>query len=957
MANDLTSRLVQFAKYAEECWDEKGHSQVFLEKLFRAFGHQGYKEAGAILEDRVKRAKGNTNFADLTWPTRKVLLEMKKRGEKLAKHFPQLRGYWLDTKGWRAKYLVLCNFEEFWVYDTDVNTNDPVEKFRTEDIVSRWSSLGFLFPEEQRPLFENNATKISADVAEEVAGVFTHLVEKQGEDPERAQRFVLQCVLCMFSEDFGLLPENAFTQALVDCKGGQSTYDLLGGLFRQMNAKSPARGGRFKNVPYFNGGLFTDAEALDLPGNQIEKLLGAAQHDWTLVDPSIFGTIFQYSMGEDSRHAHGAHYTSEADIQKVVLPTIVQPWRARIRDINTLKGLLAIRQELVDFKVLDPACGSGNFLYVAYRELRRLELAVLLKLRELFPKNKASDLGCGVSIQQFFGFDLLPFAVEVAKVTMMLAKELSIREIQAALDDQQMESDILIDPALPLDNLDSNIRVDDALFCEWPKVNAIIGNPPFQSKNNMQAELGRPYINRLRDRYSEVPGRADYCVYFFRRSHDELIDSQRAGLVGTNTIRETYSRQGGLDYIVGNGGTITNAVATQHWSGDAAVHVSIVNWIRGEEEGPMQLAWQDEKGVWTETEMERIPSSLSADIDVASAKKLKINSKPKTCHQGQTHGHEGFLMTREDAEELLATDKKLAEVVFPFLTISELLSRRDGLPTRYVIDFFPRDIFGAQQYQKVFPRIESRVLSDRKAAAKKESNRNEEAIAENPKARVNRHHANFLSKWWLLSYPRGDMVQEISRLSRYIACGRVTKRPIFSFVDSGIRPNDLVIVFAFEDDYSFGIMQSSAHWAWAKARCSTLEERLRYTSNTIYATFPWPQSPSKKDIRAVADAAVELRAIRAHLMDEYELCLRDLYRVSEKSEKNQLVDAQASLDRAVATAYGVKPGANHLQYLLDLNHDCAHREAKGEVITGPGLPPVVEDRASYISEDCLRMPD
>ncbi len=237
--------------------------------------------------------------------------------------------------------------------------------------------------------------------------------------------------------------------------------------------------------------------------------------------------------------------------------------------------------------MLDPACGSGNFLYVAFRELKRLELALMARIHADFGRKAQRAVGTRslVGTRQFYGLDKEEFAVELAKVTLMIAKELAIDESQAWMDGEQLDLPIEFDAALPLDNLDDNIKADDALFCKWPKADAIVGNPPFQSKNKMQGEYGPSYLNRLREAYPKVPGRADYCVYWFRRAHDELPAGGRAGLVGTNTIRQNYSREGGLDHIVRNGGTITEAVSSQVWSGDAVVHVSIANWIKGDQPG------------------------------------------------------------------------------------------------------------------------------------------------------------------------------------------------------------------------------------------------------------------------------------------------------------------------------------------------------------------------------------
>jgi type II restriction/modification system DNA methylase subunit YeeA len=305
-----------------------------------------------------------------------------------------------------------------------------------------------------------------------------------------------------------------------------------------MSVADPARGGRYKGVEYFNGGLFDLVEPVELTIDECSLLLEASKEHWSSVAPPIFGTLFQSSMDQDRRHAMGAHFTSEADIQKVVLPTIVEPWQERIHRADTLKELDALVDEIRTFQVLDPACGSGNFLYVAFRELVNLEMEILRKIHENFGKKAqrlAGELSL-ISTTQLHGIDLDPFAVELAKVTLMLGKRIVLAEVRESPFAEQGDLPFEFEKALPLDNLDANIRADDALFCDWPDANAIIGNPPYQSKNKMQREYGRAYVNRVRDRYPDVPGRADYCVYWFRRAHDELRDGCRAGLVGTNTV-------------------------------------------------------------------------------------------------------------------------------------------------------------------------------------------------------------------------------------------------------------------------------------------------------------------------------------------------------------------------------------------------------------------------------------
>lgn len=962
--SEITNRLQAFVDYIKLLkGDEKGEAQVFCDRLFLAFGHNGYKEAGAELEYRIKKysTKG-TSFADLVWKPR-LLLEMKKRGEKLFLHHKQAFDYWIHAVPDRPRYMALCNFDEIWVYDFEKQIDVPVDTVQTIDLPKRYPALNFLFPEDKEPIFGNDREAVSREAADKVANLFKAIIGR-GVSRVRAQRFVQQLLISMFAEDMGLLPAGLVFEITKDCLDkGQKSYDLFGGLFNQMNSAVPPTGGRFAKVPYFNGGLFAVIDPIDLTPDELELLGGkdgAATKDWSKVNPAIFGTIFQQSMEAEERHAYGAHFTSESDILRIVTPTIVKPWQARIAKAITMKELLALRKELLDFKVLDPACGSGNFLYVSYRELVRLEIELLTKLKSsvsaaIFAKQvKSVSL---ISPRQFYGIDRDSFGVELAKVTLMLAKKLALDEAITALEHEQVEL-ALDDDALPLDNLDANIRCEDALFAEWPDVSAIVGNPPYQSKNKIQQELGPAYLNRLRSRYPDVDARADYCVYWFRKAHDHLAPGERAGLVGTNTIRQNYSRTGGLDYIIADGGTITEAVSSMKWSGDAVVFVSIVNWIKGEVPGKKRLYTQqgnDPAAGWSFKEVEKIGAALSFETDVTRAMTLRANAAKGGCFQGQTHGHKGFLLSKEEAAAEIHKDPKNAAVLFPYLIANDLIGRKDGLPRRYVIDFQPRTLLQAHAFKSLFARIQGAVLPDREQAAEEEEHRNKEAQQENPEANVNHHHANFLKNWWLLSYPRGDMLEAIAGLHRYIACGRVTARPIFEFIGRDIRPNDALMVFPYDDDYSFGVLQSGVHWTWFINRCSTLKGDPRYTSNTVFDSFPWPQQPSLKAAKNVAEAAAHLRGLRRKLKYEHGLSFRELYRALEMPGASPLKDAHAFLDTAIRDAYGMSKGDEALAFLLNLNQMLAVAETKGLSVTGPGLPSFITARAPFVTKDRLDM--
>ena len=962
-------RIQSLGKFVEWCakhikGDEKGEAQIFLDHLFHAFGYPGgLKEAGATLEMRVKKEERGTNFADLVWKP-VVLVEMKKRGQELPRHYRQAFDYWMRLTPNRPRYVVLCNFDEFWIYDFDAQYDSPVDKVLLTDLPDRFGPLAFLFPEGDAPVFGNHQESVTRAAADQLVKLFKSLMGRKI-DRDTAQRFALQALLVLFAEDIGLLEKYFFAHLLDDCKTPADTYDLIGGLFVEMNTPGRTPGGRYKGVDYFNGGLFANPVRLELTLIEVEMLKEASRYDWSKVRPEIFGAIFEHSMGAADRHAFGAHFTSPVDIMKIVGPTIVEPWTVRIEAASTIKELNQLLTRLAVFKVLDPACGSGNFLYIAYREVKRLEARIYERLAAISKMKKTGQRELAfVTARNFYGMDINPFAVELAKVTMMLAHKLAIDELHVT------------ENALPLDNLNDNFTIGDALIQSdgirtvWPKVDVIIGNPPFLGAKRLKPERGVDYVNRVRKLYPEVPGMADYCVYWFRRAHDELaacteqdLFTGRAGLVGTQNIRNNASREGGLDYICSSG-TVIEAVDNQPWSGEANVHVSIANWVKSRDKKLIPARkrfWlkvaqatttkRRLKGTGSATkeyELEcrdvgYINSALSDEADVASAVVLKCNCKPQKVFQGITPGHKGFLLSPSERAALISEHSKTDEIVHPYVIGDEILRGAAG-NNRYLIDFQDCTMLEAQAFTSAFNHVKQHVLPTRTAAA-------EEGKDANGKMRS--HHKQFLEYWWQLSWGRSDMIESLRLLPRYLACSRVTKRPIFVFIDATVRPGDALQVFSFDDDYSFGILQSSAHRQWFIAKCSKLTERLRYTPESVFDTFPWPQTPTIAQIDAIATAGRELRKLRDASLSTLTGGLRVLYRTLDLPGKNPLRDAHNALDAAVLKAYGFSAKSDLLEQLLELNLSVAAKIAAEETVTPPGIPTVYEDASKLVSKDCM----
>lgn len=974
-------QLVAFAGWVKEhiTGDEKGEAQIFLDHLFQAFGWAaGLKGAGATLEMRVPKVdQGGTAFADLVWKP-VVLVEMKKRGADLQKHYRQAFDYWTRITGGRPRYVILCNFDEFWIYDFDSDLDAPKDKLALADLPERWGPLAFLAPGSPAPKFLYDREAVTRQAADKLATLFSRLL-KRGVERPLAQRFTLQMLIALFAEDIDLLPRYFVGELLEECTAPADTYDLLGGLFEAMNRNPPVAGGRFKGVRYFNGGLFAEAARVELTDTELVLLREIAKGDWSKVQPEIFGTLFEHSVSDpdavvDERRAFGMHFTRPTDIMKIVGPTIVAPWREQIEGARTLTRLHQLLDRLQRFRVLDPACGSGNFLYLAYRELKRLEARIYERIDTEFPSRaEPGQVRLSfLSAQNFFGLDINPLAVEIAKVAMMVARKLAIDELHIA------------ENPLPLDNLDQNFLAADALLAsdgqvaQWPRADVIIGNPPFIGSRYLAKEHGYDYARKVHAAFPDVPKMADYCVYWFRKAHDHLPTcttadpvAGRAGLVGTQNIRNGGTREGGLDYIV-QSGTIIEAVENQPWSGEANVHVSIANWVKTRDaellprarrlwfkaEPPAGVRKLRKRGTGPASkeyeldfrECSSISPALSDQTDVSTARTLSVNTGPKRVFQGQNPVHDGFKLRPEEAAELLRRQPAAREVIFPYLVGNDLVTV--GAPTIWIIDFGQRDMLSAAQFPDAFNRLKERVLPDVLAKAREEKKATGEETT---------RWTRMTDRWWQFRDWMPGTMAAVNAHPRYVACPRVTKRPTFDFVAREVHPDGSLAVFAFPDDYSFGILQSSAHWQWFAAKCSKLTERLRYTSDTVFDTFPWPQVDGSSDlvshIKTVAAAGREVRRVRAEALPKIKGGLRALYRTLELPGANPLKDAHAALDAAVLAAYGFDAKQDLLAQLLALNLAVAAKIQRGETVTAPGVPAGYPDPRSLVTADCIRPPE
>jgi hypothetical protein len=906
----------------------------FGDRLLACFGWEKPPDGAQIAAELsvVENAKRTTRTVALVWKERSAIVDVVKPNVALASVWPDVLRVCLQLSPC-PQYALVTNQRDVQFYDLKHDKKTPRATFAISDLSKYSEALPFLAQDWTPGTTPRiiNVAKVSRDVADLVAQMYRSLVAAHPKRKDNIIQFTLQCITAMFAEDIGLLPENHFTKILYGSHEGVERR--IGELFTAMCTKHLPEP---RVVRYFNGGLFTDVKTLPLNAEQLSWLRKAAESNWRYVDPHIFGSVFQGIMDDAERHASGAHYTAMEDIMAVVGPTIVEPWRKRIRDAGSLTELMDLRTDLHAFRVLDPACGSGNFLYVAFREMYKLDTELLARILKFTSAQKKTNWSGGIPTTNFFGLDINPFAVALAKVTLNIAKKIAFDERKEVALEASGQVVMEIDPSLPLDNLDDNILCADALFTEWPPVNAIVGNPPILGDRKIRGELGKSYLARLQ-RASGIPGVVDLSCYWFRRAHLHLAEGGRAGLISTSGIRVGKAREATLDYIVDSGGTITDAVSHREWPGEAAVDVSIVNWIKGPFNGPRHLIVDE-----TIYALPEIPTHLQMHTDVSAAQVLDVNNKALSM-RGVTFGHEAFIV---DASSELVTPRALAAgLVRPVISSNRMMLDKLTQQPEFCIHLgsFKTEAAakGAAPAHVEYLRRTVRPTIKVNAADENKTG----------------NYAEWLQRWWQPLYYRADFFATIPKgMHRLIVCASPQARGIYAFISTKYIPSDTMQMFAFDDDYSFGIIQSDHHWRWTKAQGGKVSERIRYTAD-VWKTFPWPQAPTEEALERVAAAARALRAERVRLMRENGWSLRGLYQAAEVPGSHPLKDAHSVLDNAVSVAYGMPEGEEPLAFLLELNQCVAEDAKAGRPVIGCGLPNGFRrGDPRWSSDDCIEPP-
>lgn len=682
-------------------------------------------------------------------------------------------------------------------------------------------------------------------VTRETAQLFGDIVrdmENSDVDSNRLARFLNQIVFCLYVEDtdeIGLLPKGLFTEIAKQHFRSPGSFDqVVRDLFASM--KDGGFFGQYQ-IPRFNGDLFNELDTVELSEVALFELMKAADKNWRNIEPSIFGTLFEGALDAAKRAQLGAHYTGADDIMLVVEPVVMKPLRREWDDARNRADILnddgkpeearaalhAFRERLTEVTVLDPACGSGNFLYITLRSLLDLEKEVIDHAANL----ELGNLTPSVSPRQMYGLEIDPYAAQIARTALWIGYiqwhqfngfAYMHDPILSSLDTIQ-QTDAILDLSDP----------ENPTEPEWPAAEFIIGNPPFLGRGRLRRELGNRYTDSLYKVYGDrLPNVSDLCCRWFEKARAmiERGNTKRVGLLGTQGIRGKDSRV--VLQRIQHSGDIFMAHSDRLWNlPGATVQTSIIGFDDGTE---------GERTLDGET-VAHINSNLTTGTDTTLAKNLSENKG--ICFQGQIPAAR-FDISQDLAAVMLAepvnvNGRRNSDVVLPVTDALDIAGQNRGM---FTINFGLMELGEASQYEMPFEHVKEHVYP----------------------TRLQETQAMYRNRWWQYAAPRPEMRKALIGLKRYIAMPRHGKYRIFVWITGEVTCTDATNVFAREDDFTFGVLHSKSHEVWALDTGSQVRDKqsgFRYTPTTCFQTFPFPR-PTPEQRETIAIAARELDQFR-----------------------------------------------------------------------------------------------
>ena len=819
--------------------------------------------------------------------------------------------------------------------------------------------------------------KRSAKVTREIADTLAKLaksLEAAKHDPAVVAQFLMRCLFTMFSEDVGLLPIMSFTRLLERLSPEPRKMPAaLEQLWADMDTGGFS-GLLFEKLPRFNGKLFKERHAVPLDRDQIDLLILAAKADWRDVEPAIFGTLLERALNVDERHRLGAHYTPRAYVERLVLPTVIEPLRERWQDVQTAAVNLAqggkvkeaaaelkqFHYQLTQIKVLDPACGTGNFLYVTLEHLKRLEGEVLNMLANLGQTEAMSGEGFGVDPHQLLGIEINPRAAAIAEVVLWIGYlqwhyrtrgdvrpaepivrdfgNIENRDAVLAFDAVELQRDAAGKPLSRWDGKSFKVhpvtgknvpdesrqvaieRYINPRAASWPEADYVVGNPPFIGAANVRRALGDGYADALRASWKQVPESADFVMHWWDRAAElvRLGKLQRFGLITTNSLRQTFNRRVIERHLQAKPAlSLSFAIADHPWvdsSDGAAVRIAMSCGVAGDATGLLQtvLVERETGDGEISVELKAIYSKLHADLtagsDVSSSLALRSNSDLSS--RGIQLSGAGFLVDAVKAEELLAQSKIANDRIRPYRNGRDLTESPRGL---LLIDLFGLEL---EELRAKFSALYQHVV----LTVKPERDQNKrQAVRE---------------RWWIHGEARAVMRSQLYGLPRYIATVETAKHRTFQFLDASILPDNKIVAIAIARSEQLACFSSRIHVAWSMRAGSWLGvgNDSVYVKTRCFETFPFPalaspilgdsEQPNKTLVEKLRSLGEQLDAHRKRQQAAHTgLTLTGMYNVLEKlksaeplTDKEKIIHEQGlvsvlkslhdEIDLAVLEAYG-----------------------------------------------------
>jgi type II restriction/modification system DNA methylase subunit YeeA len=887
-------------------------------------------------EKHVSTLDDGKGFADV-WKKGYFGWEYKGKHKSLSAAYSQLVRYQGDLEN--PPLLVTCDQERFEVHTNFTGTRPLVYSFTLSDLLNAVPTANCALPplEVLRAVFTNpdllrpeaSQIRVTEHVAEEFAKLADSL-ERRNVHPEKAAHFLMRLLFCLFADSIDLLPDHLFRRMIAKPENFERKL-------RQLFAAMASKGSTFgpHDIHYFNGGLFADDEVFELTPADLTILKAAAALDWSQIEPAIFGTLFERGLDPGKRSQLGAHHTSREDILLIVEPVVIEPLQRRWAAVKNEALALAetaekerkaeasakkkgtaypkLRKQMQDvildwvdelskIRVLDPACGSGNFLYLALRRMLDLwhEVRVFCAAHGL-----PTFLEKQVHPSQLYGLEVNVYAQELASVVVWIGYL------------QWLKQNAIGWPTEPILRRLDNIQHRDAILThdangnpaepQWPKADFIVGNPPFVGGNKIRQELGDSYFDDLMKLYSgRLSGFSDLVCYWFEKARKMLEQGsvRRVGLLATQGIRGGVNRR--VLERIKETGDIFMAWSDRDWLLDGAmVHVSFVGFDNGSQLDRM-----------LDGELVRsINADLTSDVNVAAALPLAENGG-MWAYGSQQKGK--FDVTPSVAATLLGAPNPFGraskDVVKRSINGKQLLQQHK---ISWVIDF--GESMSAQEaalYEVPFEYVKEVVFPKR----------------EHHKEKIQRE------KWWLHARPSPKYRKILATQDRYLATSVVSKHRVFVWLDNTVLVDHQIVVFAFRDDYYLGVLQSSVHEIWTRRLATQVrdsESGCRYTPQSTFETFPFPWPPGSEPnksplVKAIAEAARELVEKRNAWLKPSDATAADLKKRTLTNLYNArpawLTEEHRKLDRAVFAAYGwpsTLTDAELLERLLKLNRERA----------------------------------